>query len=311
LDDEVRRSIFREQLKKTSRGKKQVTAKYIPKYPVGAEREYIRIINKYMAIEKQVLMKYIPELKRIISDGTSDFNADAKNRKKDNEKRRKFVRFEKVDNTLRRLQPLFESMDKELSASYGMYDLKRQLKNLSSLNTKLSTAEWKKTVHKTFGINLMEDYYSGDFYKDMIEKWIAENVKLISSVSKESLGNIKERVYRNYMEGKPPSGIVSDLQEQYGLDKRRAKLIARDQTAKLNAAITKHQQKDAGISRYEWSTCLDERVRESHAELEGKIFSWDNPPETDGGRRCHPGEDYQCRCCALPVFDIEELELPM
>jgi hypothetical protein len=34
-------------------------------------------------------------------------------------------------------------------------------------------------------------------------------------------------------------------------------------------------------------------VRASHAANNGRIFAWDNPPETG-----HPGEDYGCRCTA-------------
>ncbi|MDR1706162.1 MAG: hypothetical protein LBS19_15970 [Clostridiales bacterium] len=47
-------------------------------------------------------------------------------------------------------------------------------------------------------------------------------------------------------------------------------------------------------------------------ELNGKKFSWSDPPVVDGrsGRRCHPGQDYQCRCAALPVFNLPELDLP-
>lgn len=44
---------------------------------------------------------------------------------------------------------------------------------------------------------------------------------------------------------------------------------------------------------YVWNTQGDGRVREAHAERQGEVFSWDNPPE--GG---HPGQDYGCRCTA-------------
>lgn len=104
---------------------------------------------------------------------------------------------------------------------------------------------------------------------------------------------------------------VREIQRQYGMSKRHAKLIARDQTAKLNADITESQQRDAGVSKYEWSGVMDRRERKSHRELEGKIISWDNPPDVGNGRKCHPGQDYQCRCCAIPVFDIDNLDLPV
>ena len=47
------------------------------------------------------------------------------------------------------------------------------------------------------------------------------------------------------------------------------------------------------FKNYKWYTQLANRVRPSHKEREGRIFSWDDPPE--GG---HPGEDFGCRCWA-------------
>lgn len=48
---------------------------------------------------------------------------------------------------------------------------------------------------------------------------------------------------------------------------------------------------------YIWITQGDERVRTSHAERDGGIFDAANPPE--GG---NPGDDYNCRCQAVPVW---------
>ena len=44
---------------------------------------------------------------------------------------------------------------------------------------------------------------------------------------------------------------------------------------------------------YIWRTASDSKVRSTHANREGKVYSWSNPPE--GG---HPGEDFNCRCRA-------------
>ncbi len=56
MDDKVRKEVLREELKKRNHGKNAVKAKYIPKYPDSAEREYIRLVNAYMSIERQVLI---------------------------------------------------------------------------------------------------------------------------------------------------------------------------------------------------------------------------------------------------------------
>lgn len=50
-------------------------------------------------------------------------------------------------------------------------------------------------------------------------------------------------------------------------------------------------------THYIWRTRRDGKVRSAHADREGQIFSWDEPPE--GG---HPGEEYNCRCTAEPYF---------
>lgn len=50
-------------------------------------------------------------------------------------------------------------------------------------------------------------------------------------------------------------------------------------------------------THYIWRTRRDGKVRLSHAEREGQVFAWDDPPE--GG---HPGEDYGCRCTAEPYL---------
>lgn len=50
-------------------------------------------------------------------------------------------------------------------------------------------------------------------------------------------------------------------------------------------------------THYVWRTRRDGKVRSSHAEREGQVFSWDDPPE--GG---HPGADYGCRCTAEPYL---------
>lgn len=307
MDRRMYNEALRQSIIKQHGGHRTIVSKYEPKYPISAEREYMRMTDAYMAIEKEILLKHIPELKRILSEGTL-YHTDSK---KDNEKKRKEARFVTIDGTIVQLGVLFDNIQRELEAACGLYNVQHRLTNIAGVNRKLTIAEWKKAISKTLGINILEDYYSGSFYQEALEKWISDNVDLIKTIPKESLGKIKELVYRNYMDGRTNTDIIKELQRQYGVDKRHARLIARDQTGKLNARITRYQQTDAGISRYKWSDSSDARVRDSHKRLNGHIFSWDNPPETDGGRHCHPGEDYQCRCCAIPVFDIDTLDLPV
>ena len=60
--------------------------------------------------------------------------------------------------------------------------------------------------------------------------------------------------------------------------------------------INQLRQQDLGIERYIWRSRDDAQVRDSHAEYDDKVFSWDEPPA--GG---HPGQAHNCRCYAEPV----------
>ncbi|QJE73761.1 minor capsid protein [Aerophototrophica crusticola] len=95
---------------------------------------------------------------------------------------------------------------------------------------------------------------------------------------------------------------VRDLQRRAGLP-ATGRISPGDATeTAINAALA---AKGKGGS-YVWRTMRDERVRPSHAERDGKVFRWSDPPQ--GG---HPGEASNCRCWAEPVeAPVEEPEPP-
>lgn len=133
-----------------------------------------------------------------------------------------------------------------------------------------------------------------------IAKRRQENIDLVVNAQREYAASVQAIFDDPKNEGLTVDELKDRLLERGDVSESRAELIARDQTLKLNGAITEIRQTNAGVEQYIWSTSQDERVREEHASLEGETFSWDSPPEVG-----HPGEDFQCRCVALPV--IEEL----
>lgn len=131
---------------------------------------------------------------------------------------------------------------------------------------------------------------------------IADNVGLIRSIPEQYFGRIQKAVSEALVQGDRYEAMAARILNIKGMTQRRAKLIARDQTAKMNSSFNQIRQTGLGISRYRWQTSADERVRETHQANEGQIFRWDEPPATTG----HPGEDIQCRCVAIPIFDLDE-----
>ena len=210
-----------------------------------------------------------------------------------------------------RINEIFASIESKLVKKVSGYGLRKKLENLANLNRKLTVKEWKKAIRSTLGIDIREDYYLGDFYKEQLQDWSKQNVELISTIPNDTLAKMREIVYNGYTSGKTTTRMLKEIQRAYKVGLKHARLIARDQTAKLNGQIQRHQQIDAGITEYIWCTSGDERVRDSHKALDGKKFSWDNPPLNSDGRACHPGEDYQCRCIGRPVFNSSNLNLPI
>lgn len=257
-------------------------------------REYMRITNAYMTLLNKTLAEYLPNIRKAI----------------DNE--REGIRQDADSDITDIISKTFTEIQSEFEKKTEIFGLERRLKNLANMNRKLTIREWKRVVHKTLGIDITEDYYMGEFFRDALKNWTTSNVNLIKTIPKDTLSRMQNIVLEGYTAGRINTLIGKDIQSSYGQERRHAQFIARDQIAKLNADLTQAQHKDAGVEEYVWSTSGDERVRDRHADLDGKTFSWSDPPivDTRTGRRGHPGQDYQCRCVALPKFNLPELDLP-
>lgn len=117
-----------------------------------------------------------------------------------------------------------------------LYD---ELERISGLTKASAIREWKRVVKDTLGVDLYADYYTGDFFKQAIDRWVEDNVSYIKSVPEETLGEMKDVILDGYEQGKTYTSIVSDIQDRYNVSKSKAKFLARDQISTLNAQITK------------------------------------------------------------------------
>ena len=134
--------------------------------------------------------------------------------------------------------------------------------------------------------------------QDLIGVFVSNNESLLRDVSSTMRAEVAGAVGRGMQSGTRWEGIAQEIAERAGVARSRAELIARDQAGKVFSALTRARSQAAGIGRYEWVTSHDERVRVEHRVLDGRIFSWDDPPDVG-----NPGEPINCRCVAAPVFD--------
>ena len=122
--------------------------------------------------------------------------------------------------------------------------------------------------------------------------------------SKEAIAKLRGDITVNVVKGFRAQRMVDQIQADAGVTKRKAQFLARQETSLLVSKFREERYKDVGLVEYEWSTGGDERVRKDHKDLDGRIFRYDSPPIVDRatGRRGNPGEDFNCRCIAIPVF---------
>lgn len=172
--------------------------------------------------------------------------------------------------------------------------------------------------------------------KDLdIMMWEASNY--IKTIPSEITRRVADRVLQHYKGVPFPENrtLKQQIAEEFHVSDNRAKVIARDQTAKMNTSISAIRQRAIGIDMYIWRTVQDERVvgkpggkypkgtklHKDHYIMEGKVCRWDDPNvySEDNGKTWkkrlekmphnHPGDDIQCRCRPEALIDIEALKV--
>ena len=188
----------------------------------------------------------------------------------------------------------------------------RRYSGLTSLNERLKREyEQGNEVHKARYVREMDAALGtgiGDLLNDTkalaeVDSSVRRSIDLIKTLDEDLKNRLAREIWLGVSEGKNRGSLREFiLKNKADYPKWRAKLIARDQTAKLFSNLSRIRQEDVGITGYIWRTVGDGAVRNSHAALDGKRFNWDAPPSVG-----HPGDDYQCRCIADP--DIASAKL--
>ena len=137
------------------------------------------------------------------------------------------------------------------------------------------------------------------------------NVNLIESIPAEYFSKIEKLVYQNTLTGRTDARSLRQAIFEIGEStEERARLIARDQVAKLNSAVNTERNLALGIVEYIWRATGgktgDGRTRDRHRHAHGNVYRFDDPKVKGSiSGFVNPGEDVQCRCSAeavIPAF---------
>jgi SPP1 gp7 family putative phage head morphogenesis protein len=201
-----------------------------------------------------------------------------------------------------RLKQSVAKIDKQLSA-VSPEEIAGKLDVGSLLDSALYRVEQKfqKTVQ---GITV-----APQITPEMRERISSEYVKnlqlYVQDFVQKEIEELRNRVSERASQGLRYEGLVQEIQRSYGVSQNKAKFLARQETSLMMTKYKQTRYEDAGVKLYKWKTVIgspQHPVRPRHKHLDGKIFSWDSPPIVDDkGNRKNPGQDYNCRCVAIPV----------
>lgn len=137
---------------------------------------------------------------------------------------------------------------------------------------------------------------------------VAEQVNLIKSIPAEYLKAVESQVWQSVMKGGDMHALSTNLRETYGITRRRAAMIARDQNNKAKAVIERTRRTELGIEIAIWQHSGGSKVpRYTHVVMSGKPFKiavgmWDSAV----GRYVQPGELIECKCTSRAVIKAFE-----
>lgn len=158
-----------------------------------------------------------------------------------------------------------------------------------------------KTILKDGGITVRMQVTPAQ--RDVLQASIAENVALIKSIPSQHFTAIEGMVMRSVSAGRDLQQLTKDLQKQFGVTRKRAAFIARDQNAKATAAFTRTRQMELGIKRAMWlHSHAGKQPRPTHVAMDGKTYDvnrgmWDK----DEGAWVFPGQLISCRCVSRTI----------
>lgn len=189
---------------------------------------------------------------------------------------------------------------------------KRWIKKFDNMAEKIATKfaeSGRKATDSSFQSALKDAGWAVKFQvtpvmRDAMNATIVENVSLIKSIPQQYLTDVQGTVMRGFTQGRDLQAISDELQQRYGVTKRRAALIARDQSSKLTATVTQARRVELGLFDAVWvHSSAGKEPRPSHVKAgkEKQQFDVRKGLLLDG-EYLLPGQAINCRCSSRTIL---------
>lgn len=255
-------------------------------HPRAAEASYAEAV---VGLLDKAWARIIAALAPVLAEAEKDEREDAAHLDAKPKKRRASVTFEVV------VEDLPERVEAPFSAGSVAPVAAQVAKSTDATHLRNLRRQFAEAV----GVQVLK---SEPELAPAVRDFTKKNVELIGSLKGEVLERLKKELGAALDSGARPPELEKLLREQYGVARRKAEFIARDQVGKLHASLTEERHRKLGITRYRWRTVRDNRVRRRHVKREGVVFEYAKPPhddKTDG----HAGHPPRCRCYQEPILD--------
>ena len=194
-----------------------------------------------------------------------------------------------LNKLIERWQRRFNSVSKELATRFV-----GKVNNTTSITFTEAAKKAGMTVKFTM-TPLLQDAYSAA---------IEENVGLIKSIASEHLAEVQGLVMRSVQAGRSMKELTDELVTRYGITRRRAALIARDQnnkaTSVMNAAKQIELMGDDAEATWKHSAA-GKHPRPEHVAANGKTYKVKQGMFLEG-KWTWPGREINCRCTSSLII---------
>lgn len=297
---------------KTRQGFLRMRRMGIPRPLFSIENELVKTLgSRYKKLATQLLKDLKEKIRRngitidsaLVADGREEENLESlmkffdemgEKMRKEQEETASRANMESVANSLE--HEWFEEDQEELARLDEQFtgDIERIFKKEQKnyLKRLLDDADGKtKRILQSFTIDKKK--FFDDNMDEVRRLYVQNSLERIDWEQEDIKRAILKRI-TDYAMNRTDELKLDDLtKDAFNRGEHLAHLFARDQMARFNKACTLATFRSAGVTKVQWLTANDGRVRKTHRMLNKRIFDVDNLPEEIN--------DYNCRCGLVPV----------
>ena len=162
--------------------------------------------------------------------------------------------------------------------------------------------QFKKTVTDKIGLSIN---FTADQIRILSQEY-TDNLKLyITEFTQKETLLLRQKAEDIVLSGTRAKDFTKIIEERFAVSTKKAKFLAKQEISLLTSKYKQVKYESVGVSKYKWSIS-NVRTRPDHKALNGKIFSFDDPPisNTLTGAKNNPGEDFGCNCIAIPIIEV-------